>query len=73
MQVIRVTKLNDDGSIAFDGVLGPNEVRYLLENGLNAVMQAGVEYIEQITDEADEEDELDILMTTDDEDTSPRH
>jgi hypothetical protein len=57
MNVIRVTKLNDDGSVAFDGLLGPNEVRYLLENGLNCIMQAGAEAIEGILGDVDEEEE----------------
>jgi hypothetical protein len=55
MNVIRVTKLNDDGSVAFDGLLGPNEVRYILENGLNFILQTGVETIEEIADEGDED------------------
>jgi len=71
MQVIRVTKLNDDGTVAFDGLLGPNEVKYLLENGLNAVMQAGVETIEGILAAEDEEDEF-IEMDTD-ENPPARH
>jgi hypothetical protein len=57
MNVIRVTKLNDDGSVAFDGLLGPNEVRYLLENGLNCIMQAGAEAIEGILGDVDEDEE----------------
>lgn len=71
MQVIRVTKLNDDGTVAFDGLLGPNEVKYLLESGLNCVMQAGVETIEGILAAEDEEDEFTELDI--DEDSSRRH
>jgi hypothetical protein len=57
MQVIRVTKINEDGSVAFDGALGPNEVKYLLENGLNCVLQAGVETIEGLLDMDEDDDE----------------
>lgn len=57
MNVIRVTKLNDDGSVAFEGMLGPNEVRYLLEQGLNCLMQAGAEAIEGILGQEEEEDD----------------
>lgn len=58
MQVIRVTKLNDDGSVAFDGLLGPNEVRYVLEQGLNVVLQTGAEAIEgMLVDDEDDEGE----------------
>lgn len=56
MQVIRVTKFNDDGSIAFEGNLGPNEARYVIEHGLNFVLQTGAEAIEGILE--DEEDEV---------------
>lgn len=56
MQVIKVTKFNDDGSIAFEGNLGPNEARYVLEHGLNFVLQTGAEAIEGILE--DEEDEV---------------
>lgn len=56
MQVIKVTKFNDDGSVAFDGVLGPNEARYVIEQGLNVVLQTGAQTIEDLLDEdADEE------------------
>lgn len=55
MNVIRVTKLNDDGSVAFDGLLGPNEVRYILEEGLNFILQTGVEAIEFGNDEEDDD------------------
>ena len=71
MQVIRVTKINEDGSIAFDGALGPNEVKYLLENGLNCVLQAGVETIEGIMLGDDDEEEL--IELDKDEDTPRRH
>jgi hypothetical protein len=57
MQVIRVTKINEDGSVAFDGALGPNEVKYLLENGLNCVLQAGVETIEGLLLDDEDDDE----------------
>ena len=73
MRVIRVTKLNEDGSVAFDGLLGPNEVQYLLENGLNAVMQAGVEYIEQIGEEVEEEENLIPGFPNEDENPPSRH
>jgi hypothetical protein len=55
MNVIRVTKLNDDGSVAFEGALGPNEVKYLLEQGLNIVLQEGVMSIEEAVEDDDDE------------------
>lgn len=63
MNVIRVTKLNDDGSVQFDGLLGPNEVRFILENGLNFLLQAGAEAVLGIEEE--EEDEEDFIDATD--------
>jgi hypothetical protein len=56
VQVIKVTKFNDDGSIAFEGNLGPNEARFVIEHGLNFVLQTGAEAIEGILEE--EEDEV---------------
>jgi hypothetical protein len=58
VQVIRVTKFNDDGSIAFEGNLGPNEAKYVIEQGLNIVLQAGAEAIEGMMEDDDEEEVL---------------
>lgn len=52
MQVIHVKQINEDGSVAFEGNLGPNEVRYILEQGLNYLFQAGVEVLEAVEEEA---------------------
>lgn len=41
MQVLKVTTLNDDGSIAFEGEFGPEEVRFIMEVGTNFLLQQG--------------------------------
>lgn len=38
---IKVTTLNEDGSIAFEGEFGPNEVRFIMEVGTNYLLQQG--------------------------------
>lgn len=61
MNVIKVSKINDDGSIAFEGMFGPNEVRYLLEQGVNLILQEGVATIESLDEEDLDDDEFDIV------------
>jgi hypothetical protein len=38
---LKVTTLNEDGSIAFEGEFGPNEVRFIMEIGTNYLLQQG--------------------------------
>lgn len=39
---IKVVTLNEDGSVAFEGSFGPNEVRFIMEVGTNFLLQQGV-------------------------------
>lgn len=39
---IKITTLNEDGSIAFEGVFGQNEASLILEVGTNYLLQQGV-------------------------------
>lgn len=55
MKVIKVTLLNDDGSVNFEGSLGPNETQYVLEKGLNLIMQTGAETLEGVFGDDDDE------------------
>lgn len=57
MKVIKVTQLNDDGSVAFEGALGPNETQYVLEKGFNVIMQTGAEALEGLFVEEDEDED----------------
>lgn len=57
MNVIRVTRINDDGSVLFDGAFGPNEVRYMLEHGVNFILTTGAQTIEEALDDEDEDDD----------------
>lgn len=62
MNVLKVQKINDDGSIAFEGMFGPNEVRYILEQGVNLILQEGAATIEGLDeDDFDEEDDFNIV------------
>lgn len=39
---IKIKTLNEDGSIAFEGVFGQNEASLILEVGTNYLLQQGV-------------------------------
>lgn len=69
MKVIKVTQLNEDGSVQFDGYLGPNETQYVLEQGMNVILQSGAEYIEELLNQPVDEDDDE----SDDEDSASRH
>lgn len=56
MNIIKVTTINEDGSVGAEVVFGPNEVRYTLELGMNFILQNGAAAIE-----AEEDDEDDIF------------
>lgn len=62
MNVVKVTKLNDDGSVAFEGLFPPEEARLVLEVGVNVLLHQGL--LANIED-AEEEDDI--------EDSTPRH
>ncbi len=38
---IKVVTLNEDGSVAFEGEFGPNEVKFIMEIGTNFLLQQG--------------------------------
>ena len=39
---LKVTTLNEDGSVAFEGEFGPKEVGFIMEVGTNFLLQQGV-------------------------------
>lgn len=57
MKVLKVLQLNDDGSVQFEGHLGPNETQYVIEQGLNVILQSGAEAIEELLNQPIEDDE----------------
>lgn len=63
MNVIKVTTINEDGSVKFEGYFGPNEVKFILESGVNILLQHGAISLMNEEDEAEEDDEL-ILDST---------
>lgn len=63
MNVIKVTTINEDGSIKFEGTFGPNEVKFILESGVNILLQHGALSLMKEDDDEDDEDEL-ILDST---------
>lgn len=56
MNIIKVTKINDDGSVNFEGYYGPEEVQFLLEVGTNYLMNVGASSGE----EEEEDDTFDV-------------
>lgn len=54
MNIIKVTSINDDGSVAFEGHLGPNEIQFILETGVNFLLKEGAM---SVLDQAEEDDE----------------
>ena len=38
---IKVVTLNEDGTVAFEGEFGPNEVKFIMEIGTNFLLQQG--------------------------------
>lgn len=65
MQVVKIVKYNDDGSVAFEGEFGPNEVRYILDVGTNFLLQQGAILTEKQLDEDEIEDVFDSLEPPD--------
>lgn len=51
MNIIKVTKINDDGSVNFEGYYGPEEVQFILEVGTNYLMMAGAQQEEEEEDD----------------------
>lgn len=56
MQLIKITQLNKDGSIAFEALLPPEEAQVLLEVGLNVMLSQG--YAAEDEEEDDEDPDL---------------
>lgn len=56
MNVIRVTTINEDGSVNFEGYYGPEEVRFILELGTNILLSEGSGNV-TVEDEDEEEDD----------------
>lgn len=42
MNIVKVTSLNEDGSIAFEGFFPPDEARLVLEVGVNILLANGM-------------------------------
>lgn len=55
MNIIKVTKINDDGSVNFEGYYGPEEVQFVLEVGINYLLQAGAQAGEEEEEEEDDD------------------
>lgn len=47
MQVVKIIKYNDDGSVMFEGNFGPNEVKYILDVGTNFLLTQGAFFTEE--------------------------
>jgi hypothetical protein len=62
MQLLKVTQLNDDGSIAFEALLPPEEAKLVLEVGINVLIGQGIMagQEEEYDEEEDENDFPDI-------------
>ena len=56
MNIIKVTKINDDGSVNFEGYYGPEEVQFILEVGTNYLMMQG----SQQEEEEEDDDTFDV-------------
>lgn len=41
MPTLKVATLNEDGTVAFEGEFGPEEVRFIMEIGVNFLLQQG--------------------------------
>jgi hypothetical protein len=57
MNIIKVTTINDDGSVNFEGYYGPEEVRFVLELGTNFLLTQGAnaDYDEEEDDDEDDD------------------
>lgn len=55
---LKVKTLNDDGSIAFEGEFGPNEVNFIMEVGVNFLLQQGA--LPMIDEDDEDNDTFDI-------------
>lgn len=69
MNIIKVTRINDDGSVAFEAMYGPEEARMVLEIGTNFLLANGA----QVLDDEDDDDESTVTEIKFDEDTPSRH
>lgn len=56
MNIVKVVTLNNDGSIAFEGEFGPEEVRFIMEVGVNFLLQQGA--LPMLGDDADDSFEV---------------
>jgi hypothetical protein len=60
---IKVVTLNEDGSIAFEGAFGPNEVRFIMELGTNILLQQGaIPFVDEDEEDDDEDDDTTFDM-----------
>jgi hypothetical protein len=70
MNVVKVTKLNEDGSIAFEGFFPPEEAKVLLDIGVNYLLTNGM----MAVNGEDEDDEDDIMDNFEPDENPPnRH
>lgn len=68
MNVVKVIKLNDDGSVAFEGHFNPEEARVILDVGINVLLSNGLLVAQ---DEPDDDDIMDNFEP--DENPTSRH
>jgi hypothetical protein len=71
MNIIKVTRINDDGSVAFEALYGPEEARMVLEIGTNLLIAQGLQVI---VEDGEEEQEFEEIEFGDDDEITPnRH
>lgn len=59
---IKVVTLNEDGSVAFEGLFGPHEVKFVLEVGTNFLLANGASpFLDEVDGEDEDEDADDEL------------
>lgn len=59
MEILKVTTLNKDGSVVFDGSLNKEQVSFILSVGINYLLSQGAQvFVEDQEAEDDEDDPL---------------
>jgi hypothetical protein len=54
---IKVTKLNEDGSVAFQGTLDAVQLEFILQTGINFLMASGAsDFLDAISDSEDDDE-----------------
>jgi hypothetical protein len=69
VNVVKVIKLNDDGSVAFEGHFSPEEAKVILDVGINVLLSNGL----LVAQDEPEDDDDDIMDNFDPDETVHRH